>query len=114
MSTHLIKPHLLVVGGTGYIGYHLTLAAKKKGWKVTSISIGIPSKDRYVAGVNYLRIDISNLKKLKKKLVGQFTFVVNLGGYVNHASFKDKKNKLIKNHFIGLVNLTKIFSKKKN
>ena len=24
------KPHLLVVGGTGFIGYHLILAAKKK------------------------------------------------------------------------------------
>ena len=26
----IIKPHLLVVGGTGFIGFHLILAAKKK------------------------------------------------------------------------------------
>ena len=44
----IAKPHLLVVGGTGFIGYHLVLAAKKKGWKVSSISLNKPKKYRYV------------------------------------------------------------------
>ena len=26
----IIKPHLLVIGGTGFIGFHLILAAKKE------------------------------------------------------------------------------------
>ena len=30
----IVKPHLLVVGGTGFIGFHLMLAAKKRGWIV--------------------------------------------------------------------------------
>ena len=30
------KPHLLVVGGTGFIGYHLAKNCLKKGWQVTS------------------------------------------------------------------------------
>jgi len=38
------KPHLLVVGGTGFIGYHLISTAKKKGWKVSSISLNKPKK----------------------------------------------------------------------
>ena len=113
MSIHLTKPHLLVVGGTGFIGYHLALTAKRKGWKVTSVSINSPKKHKHIDGVNYLKIDISNIKELKKKLVGSFTYVVNLGGYVSHKSFEDKRGKITKAHLIGVVNLTKIFYKKK-
>ena len=113
MSIHLIKPHLLVVGGTGFVGYHLALAAKRKGWKVTSVSINKPKKHRYVNGVNYLKIDIGDIKELKKKLIGSFTYVVNLGGYVSHKSFEDKRDQITKTHLIGVVNLTKIFYKKK-
>ena len=113
MSIHLTKPHLLVVGGTGFIGHHLALTAKRKGWKVTSVSINSPKKHKHIDGVNYLKIDISNIKELKKKLVGTFTYVVNLGGYVSHKSFEDKRGKITKDHLIGVVNLTKIFYKKK-
>ena len=84
----MIKPHLLVVGGTGFIGYHLVDSAKKKGWKVSSISLHKPKKHRYVRGTNYITVDISNLKKLKQKLNRSFTYVVNLGGYVDHGFSK--------------------------
>ncbi len=67
MSTHQIKPNLLVVGGTGFIGYHLVKTAKNKGWDVTSISMSQPKKQRYVKGVKYLKIDLGDLDKLKKK-----------------------------------------------
>ena len=113
MSTHQAKTHLLVVGGTGFIGYHLALAAKKKGWKVTSISLKKPKKYRYIKGINYLKVDISNLKFLSQKLKGSFTYVVNLGGYVDHTTSKIQGYKVTKSHFIGVVNLTKILFKKK-
>jgi len=108
------KPHLLVVGGTGFIGYHLILAAKKKNWKVSSISLSQPKKYRYVDGVCYLTIDITNFNQLKKKLNGSFTYVVNLGGYVDHSHSKNRRDKIINTHFFGLVNLVKVLSKKKN
>ena len=107
------RPHLLIVGGTGFIGYHLALKAKKKGWQVSSISLNRPQKHRYINGVNYQKINISNLKELKKKLNGSFTYVVNLGGYVDHSFSKTRKAKTTKTHFIGLINLTKVFSGKK-
>ena len=103
MNTHQIKSHLLVVGGTGYIGYHLILAAKKKGWKVTSGSKSQPLNHRYIGGVKYLKVDIANLKALRKKLTESYTYVVNLGGYVSHISFKDKKKEVVKSHFLGLI-----------
>lgn len=113
MSIHQIKPHLLVVGGTGFIGYHLALSAKKKGWKVTSVSIKKPKKHRHINGVKYLRVDINNFQKLKKKLTDSFDYVVNLGGYVNHTSFENGGEKLTRSHFVGVVNLVKIISKKR-
>ena len=108
-----IKPNLLVIGGTGFIGYHLLRAAKKKNWKISSISLNKPKKHRYVRGINYIIADIGNLKKLKKKLNRSFTYVVNLGGYVDHSFSKRGSNEIIKTHFIGLINLIKILSKKK-
>ena len=66
------KPHLLIVGGSGFIGYHLAIQAKKKEWKVTSISIHNPNRYRYIKGVNYLKTDIKNLQRLKKKIVWHF------------------------------------------
>ena len=114
MNIHLIKPHLLVVGGTGFIGYHLVKAAKKKGWKVTSISAHKLKKHRHVSGVKYLFVDIGNFEKLKKKIKYSFTYVVNLSGYVDHASFfDDKSERIIKAHFFGTINLTKAINKKK-
>ena len=106
-------PHLLIVGGTGFIGYNLALSAKKKGWRVSSVSLHKPKNHRYIYGVNYLKIDITNYKDLKKKLKGSFTYVINLSGYVQHSTFKIVRNKIIKTHFTGLVNLTKIFLNKK-
>ena len=113
MSIHRIKPSLLVIGGTGFVGYHLSLKAIKKGWKVTSVSTNKPKKHRYLNKVNYLKIDIADLKKLEKKLVGSFDYVVNLGGYVDHRSFENGGEKIIKAHFTGVVNLTKIISRKR-
>ena len=107
------KPSLLIVGGTGFIGYHLALKAKKKGWNVSSLSLNRPKKNRYIKGVNYIRCDLGNLNSLKKVLKGSYTYVVNLGGYVKHSFLSDKKTQTINTHFIGLINLTKIFSKKK-
>ena len=98
------KKHLLIVGGTGYIGYHLALFAKKKSWKVSSISLNDPKPYRHVSGVKYFKINISKLSEIKKKLKGNFTYVVNLGGYVNHSLSRNQKKEILNTHLIGLIN----------
>ena len=63
---------ILIVGGTGFIGYHIAKACLKKRWRVTSISLNKPKKIRKLADVNYLIFDISNkknFKKIKKKVL---------------------------------------------
>ena len=80
---------ILIVGGTGFIGYHLAKKAKKLSWAVTSISSKPPPKKRYLPGVKYIVCDIQNKKKLKKKIKKKyFNYVINLGGYVDHSKKK--------------------------
>jgi nucleoside-diphosphate-sugar epimerase len=40
----ITKKKILIVGGTGFIGYHLAKKSLKKGWQVTSISSNRPKK----------------------------------------------------------------------
>ena len=39
-----IKKKILIIGGTGFIGYHLVKKTIKLGWDVTSFSINRPKK----------------------------------------------------------------------
>ena len=57
---------LLVIGGTGFIGYHLSQKAKSKGWKVTSVSLGIPKKLKDASREKYIKLDITKKNQIKK------------------------------------------------
>ena len=73
------KSNILIVGGTGFIGYHLAKKSLKKGWQVTSISLRPPKKIRYLPQVKYIHCDITKKKSLKRNIRGSFSYVVNLG-----------------------------------
>ena len=103
-----LKNNILIVGGTGFIGYHLAKKSLKKGWQVTSISSRLPRKKRYLPKVKYILCDITKKKSLKKNIRKPFNYVVNLGGYVDHTNRK----KVFKSHYIGCKNLAEIFLKK--
>tara|TARA_Y100000590_G_scaffold409430_1_gene501605 strand:- start:3232 stop:4152 length:921 start_codon:yes stop_codon:yes gene_type:complete len=100
--------NILIVGGTGFIGYHLAKKCLAKGWNVTSISSRKPKKKRYLPKAKYIICDISKKKLLKRKIKNSFKYVVNLGGYVDHSS----KRKTFQSHYIGCKNLAEIFLKK--
>ena len=104
-----MRKKILVVGGTGIIGYHLAKKSLKKGWDVTSFSSNLPKRKRYLSRVKYIRCDITKKKFLKKKTNQHFDYVVNLGGYVDHSN----KKKTYKSHYIGCKNLAEIFLRKK-
>ena len=103
------KNNILIIGGTGFIGYHLAKKSLKKGWKVTSISTKPPKKLRYLKKVKYILCDITKKNSLKKKLRKNFNYIVNLGGYVDHSN----KKKTLGSHYKGCKNLTEIFLKKR-
>ena len=103
------KNNILIVGGTGFIGYHLAKRSLKKGWQVTSISTKPPKKIRYLPKVKYILCDITKKKFLKKNIQQFFKYVVNLGGDVDHSN----KKKTFESHYKGCRNLTEILLKKK-
>ena len=101
------KKKILIVGGTGFIGYHLAKKTLRKGWSVTSFSTKAPKKIRYLPNVKYIICDITKKNILKKKINKNFDYVVNLSGYVDHSN----KKKTFKSHYIGCKNLTEILLK---
>ena len=64
------SPNILIVGGTGFLGYHLARACLKLKWNVSSISTKKPLKFRKIKSVKYYFMDISKknhyLTSLKK------------------------------------------------
>ena len=103
-----MSKRILITGGTGFIGYHLSKKCSRLGWSVTSLSSKYPKNSKKVKGVNYLVIDISNKKKLSK--IGRnFDYIVNLAGYVDHS----KKKKTLQSHYNGCKNLASLFIHKK-
>ena len=80
----------------------------KKNRTVISISTKKPKKSRFLKEVQYVYCDISNKKKLYKKLERIDTdYVINFGGYVNHKNIL--KTRL--SHYIGCKNLATFFVK---
>jgi len=100
--------NILIIGGTGFIGYHLAKKLLQKNFKVTSVSKNPPKKFRFLKKVKYIICDINN-EKILKKIDDNFDYVVNLGGYVDHRN----RRETYRSHYLGLKKITKIFIKKK-
>ena len=107
------SPHLLVIGGTGFIGHHLLRASHQRDWKMTSVSLNPPPKERFVDDVCYLNFDMTDSSLVKKYLDKDFDYVVNLGGYINHQLFQEGGSSLIETHFSALQNLVKILPRRR-
>lgn len=102
-----MKQRVLIIGGTGFFGYHLAVALKKK-YNVTSLSKNKPKKIRKIIGLKYLYADITKKKQILFLNKKKFEYIINCSGYVNHIDKKQNFN----NHFIGCKNIVKIFKKK--
>ena len=106
-----VKKKILIVGGTGFIGYHLALYGLNNGYKVFSLSKNRPSKKRYLPNVNYIFTDILDKNKLLK-IKDRFDYIINASGYGRHLNFNNNGYNLFKSHYFGIMNLVE-FSKKK-
>ncbi len=102
------KTNILIIGGTGFIGYHFAKKCLTKGWQIASISSRKPKKTRYLPRVKYIICDITKKRSLKQKVRKSFKYVVNLGGYVDHSN----KKRTFASHYKGCKNLTEIFLEK--
>lgn len=96
---------ILIFGGTGFLGFHLSKFFLKKKWDVTIVSKNKPIKARHLPKAKYIKLDITDNLKIKKKIKKKYDFVINLAGYVNHS----EKAKTYNSHFNGSKNLVNFF-----
>ena len=59
------KKKIIIIGGTGFVGFHLAKFLLKKNYEIISVSRKKPKKIRFLKKVKYIRADIV----LKKKLI---------------------------------------------
>lgn len=103
-----MKKKILIIGGTGFLGYNFAKKCLDNNLLVTSLSRSEPNKLRLLKKINYIYCDIQHKKKLHSKLNENFNYVVNFGGEVDHHS----KN-TYRSHYIGCKNLVDYFKKTK-
>lgn len=101
---------VLIVGGTGFLGFHFARHCLKKKLKVIILSRSKPKKLRFLNRVKYIFSDISKKNKLTKRLekISKISYVINFGGEVIHKKIK----KTYSSHFVGLKNLSDYYEKK--
>ena len=101
---------ILIIGGTGFLGFHLAKLCLKRNYKVYSLSRNKPKKKRFLLNVIYIYADISKKRELNLKLnsLKNINYVVNFGGEVNHKKLK----KTYLSHFYGVKNISDILLKK--
>jgi nucleoside-diphosphate-sugar epimerase len=111
-SSH--NDRLLVVGGAGFIGQHVVNKALEKGFNTTVLSKNNINTIGKLDGVTYLSADISHKASLLSRLESKvFDYVINLGGYVDHANYSNGGDIVYDVHFNGVRNLVDCIDKSK-
>lgn len=103
-----MKEKVLVIGGTGFIGSHILNSLSSKKYSLFSISKKTIKRSQKLKKVKYIKCDITNFTKLKKKLKLKFDHIINLSGYIDHSNHK--QNYLC--HFQGTKNLVDLLKYK--
>ncbi len=105
------QTRLLVVGGNGFIGRHIVSHALGLGWNVTSLSLQSRGEANQ-PNLRCLSADIADNVLLKKKLgEASFEYVVNCGGYIDHAPFYKGGRKVFDTHFGGVLSLVEALNR---
>jgi nucleoside-diphosphate-sugar epimerase len=105
---------LLIVGGTGFIGEAAAKEAVKRGFQVTIISKNNCPKSRQLKDIEYISVDITNKNSLQLVLKDKiFCYVLNLGGYIDHANYSNGGSEVYDVHFNGVRNLVDCLDKPK-
>ena len=100
---------ILIIGANGFLGYNLSKKIKNIGYKIVLLCRKKNNKLKTFKQAQYIYCDINNEKKLKKKLIGNFDYVINFSGNIDHKN----KHQTFKTHYGGLKTLVKVLKNKK-
>ena len=105
----IINKKILIIGANGFLGYNLSKKIKNIGYKIVLLCRKKNNKLKTFKQAQYIYCDINNEKKLKKKLIGNFDYVINFSGNIDHKN----KHQTFKTHYGGLKTLVKVLKNKK-
>ena len=78
-----MKKKILIIGGTGLLGFHLINLLKKKDFEIVSVSKNKFSKNK-INNIKYIFFDFTKKKFFRLLDKYEFDIVINLGGNVDH------------------------------
>ena len=98
------EPQILIIGGTGFLGYHFAKLCLKNKYYVVSISRKKPKKIRNLNKIKYVYVDLTNKKKLFKKIneFKDIKDILNFGREVEHKKIKET----FASHYTGVKNIS--------
>ena len=106
--------NLLIIGGTGFIGSHAVKEAVGRGFSVLVISKNIPSLSCRIKNVEYISLNVTVKKDLFNHINKRnIHYVINLGGYIDHANYSNGGDRIYDVHFNGVRNLVDCLDKSK-
>lgn len=102
---------LLVIGGTGFIGRYVVKEALERNFSITVLSFKEVLDEQRISKVKYIQADATDFQELKTKISGlDFNYAINLGGYIDHSSFKFGGRKVIDDHYKSVLNILEILN----
>ena len=105
---------ILVTGGCGFIGSHLTLFLKKKNYNVIVVDNLIIGKKKLFKGDKFFKINIANKTKLEKIFKENKIFAIfHLAGLSKLTESFKKKSLYKKNNIQGTKNIIELTKKYK-
>src|SRR3989338_3344666 len=107
MNNFRSTDRILVIGGTGFIGRHLTRKSLEYTPHVTCLGFSDnAAKALLIENVEFIKCDITERNQLLSALNNKsFDYVFNLSVYIDHTPYFRGGRKVIESHLIGLMNL---------
>jgi len=105
---------ILITGGCGFIGSHLSLLLKRKGFNVIIIDNLSIGKKELFRGNKFYKVDLCNFKKLEKIFIdNSINLIFHLAGLSKVTESFVKKKLYKKNNINGTKNIIKLTKKYK-